>query len=493
MKRNLLYTASILAVLFFSNFQANAQVAINTDGSAPNSSSMLDVVSITRGFLAPRMTLAQRNGIGSPATGLLIYQTDNTPGFYYYNGLTWTILGGSETDPIVRAINGIVKSNGTTISAASSGIDYSAGTSSLATGIVKSTTGTGALSIAVAGDFPILNQNTTGTAANVTGVVAVANGGTGSSTQNFVDLTTGQTVGGAKIWSNLGTFNAGITSIGAAINLNSSSNFATNINNGTSNAAVNIANGTIGGNIISIGNTVGTTGITQRVGTGNFSLDGVAGSIYSIGPSTVGGTITIGGTAQTGAIGIGTGTGAQTINIGTGGTGIKSIRIGTGAIANSILIGNTTAGTRTGINVATSTAQFHLGPGNAAVNNAPLKFTSGANLTAPESGAVEFDGTNYYATSGTTRYTLAKTLTATATLNFPNTLTNRSSDLPITVTGAVSGDVVILGVPNGSVSANTCYTCWVSANNTVTVRFNNYSAAGINPASGTFRVTVLKY
>ena len=35
---------------------------------------------------------------------------------------------------------------------------------------------------AVAGDFPTLNQNTTGTAANVTGVVAIANGGTGATT-----------------------------------------------------------------------------------------------------------------------------------------------------------------------------------------------------------------------------------------------------------------------------------------------------------------------
>lgn len=39
---------------------------------------------------------------------------------------------------------------------------------SLSTGILKSTTGTGALSIATAGDFPVLNQNTTGNAATVT-------------------------------------------------------------------------------------------------------------------------------------------------------------------------------------------------------------------------------------------------------------------------------------------------------------------------------------
>jgi hypothetical protein len=49
----------------------------------------------------------------------------------------------------------------------------------LATGILKNTTSTGVPSIAVAGDFPTLNQNTTGTANNVTGTVAIANGGTG--------------------------------------------------------------------------------------------------------------------------------------------------------------------------------------------------------------------------------------------------------------------------------------------------------------------------
>jgi len=34
------------------------------------------------------------------------------------------VLGGSETDPVVKAINGVVKSNGTTISAAAAGTDY---------------------------------------------------------------------------------------------------------------------------------------------------------------------------------------------------------------------------------------------------------------------------------------------------------------------------------------------------------------------------------
>lgn len=81
---------------------------------------------------------------------------------------------------------------------------------------------------------------------------------------------------------------------------------------------------------------------------------------------------------------------------------------------------------------------------------------------------------------------------ASATLDFPNTATKTSSDLTITVTGAASGDMVALGVPNAAVVANSSYTAWVSSDNTVTIRFNNYDNADKNPASATFKVTVIK-
>jgi trimeric autotransporter adhesin len=58
----------------------------------PNASSLLEVKSTSKGVLIPRMTLTQRNAITSPATGLLIYQTNSTPGFYYYNGTAWTAV-----------------------------------------------------------------------------------------------------------------------------------------------------------------------------------------------------------------------------------------------------------------------------------------------------------------------------------------------------------------------------------------------------------------
>lgn len=144
-----------------------------------------------------------------------------------------------------------------------------------------------------------------------------------------------------------------------------------------------------------------------------------------------------------------------------------------------------------GVGIAQPSAALHLKAGTATASTAPLKFTSGTNLTTPEAGAVEFDGTNYFVTSSTVRYTLAKTLIGSATLDFANTGTNLSADLTISVTGAATTDFAIVNPP--AANANTCYTAWVSAANTVTVRFNNYSAASVNPASGTFRVTVLKY
>ena len=78
-------------------------------------------------------------------------------------------------------------------------------------------------------------------------------------------------------------------------------------------------------------------------------------------------------------------------------------------------------------------------------------------------------------------------------MDFPNTDAQKSSDLTITVTGASDGDVVSLGVSNAAMSANTCYTAWVSATNTVTIRFNNYSSIAVNPAQGNFKVFVTKF
>jgi hypothetical protein len=82
-------------------------------------------------------------------------------------------------------------------------------------------------------------------------------------------------------------------------------------------------------------------------------------------------------------------------------------------------------------------------------------------------------------------------LTGSGTLDFSETSAQSSADLTITVTGAAVGDTVALGIP-ASPPSNSCFTAFVSATNTVTVRFNNYSSGALDPASGTFKVTVIK-
>jgi len=92
--------AKFLPLLFILSlsFYASAQnVGINTDATTADNSAMLDVKSTEKGMLIPRMTAAQRNLIASPATGLLVYQTDGTSGFYFNQGTpsvkNWILLG----------------------------------------------------------------------------------------------------------------------------------------------------------------------------------------------------------------------------------------------------------------------------------------------------------------------------------------------------------------------------------------------------------------
>ena len=82
-----------------------AQVGIGT--TTPDASSALDITSTTKGLLIPRMTETQRDAISSPVIGLMIYQTDGTVGFYYYNGSSWAeVAATSATYSIGDVVNG---------------------------------------------------------------------------------------------------------------------------------------------------------------------------------------------------------------------------------------------------------------------------------------------------------------------------------------------------------------------------------------------------
>ena len=73
-----------------NTYNTSGNVGIGT--SSPSASAILDVSSTSKGILIPRMTASQKNGISSPTTGLLIFQTDAPSDFYHYNGSSWISL-----------------------------------------------------------------------------------------------------------------------------------------------------------------------------------------------------------------------------------------------------------------------------------------------------------------------------------------------------------------------------------------------------------------
>jgi hypothetical protein len=170
-----------------------------------------------------------------------------------------------------------------------------------------------------------VSLNSTGAAIGI-GTNADAFGiniGTGAAART---ITMGNGTGATSLVLNAGTGNI---DIGANA-------FARSINIGTAAAVVQtIAIGGTGANVIGLGN-------TQTLGS------------ISLGAAMLGGTISIGGTgAQVGTIDIAPGTGAQTLNLAAGGTGVKTIHIGDGAVANVVTLGSATGAAQTTIQAGT--------------------------------------------------------------------------------------------------------------------------------------------
>ncbi|HEY8690669.1 MAG TPA: hypothetical protein VIM07_15635 [Chitinophagaceae bacterium] len=292
MKPNILMKQLIFATLLFFTATVHAQVGIGT--ATPNTSAQLDITSVNKGLLIPRMTSAQVAAISSPATGLLVFQTDNTPGFYYYNGTAWSQFLSGGVLPVNRGGTGvsshpsgnILFGNGTSAinnsdnlfwdntnsrlgilnSAPSAtfqiGTDGSSSADNLKWGVMngfntlqlgyrqtgwklKAGNNSGVITDLVfattdgstdvdrmsidynglvdigklrAGSilYPVTNGNngqvltTDGsgtaswgdmTATAYSGILPITNGGTGSATKNFVDLTTDQTIAGIKTFN----------------------------------------------------------------------------------------------------------------------------------------------------------------------------------------------------------------------------------------------------------------------------------------------------
>jgi hypothetical protein len=191
-------------------------------------------------------------------------------------------------------------------------------------------------------------------AVNGSAVTAMRSDGAPALSQAIVPTWTG-----AHTWSALGTFNLGLNALGATVNLNAGSNFATNINTGTSTGVVTVGNttntisiaGTISGTnaLVFDGSTVGgnktTFAITDPTAARTITFPDASGTV-----ALVSGTSwNLGGNAPGGASILGT-TDNSGINIQSG-TG--TINLGADAAAKTINIGNTTGSTAVNINAGT--------------------------------------------------------------------------------------------------------------------------------------------
>ena len=80
-------------------------------------------------------------------------------------------------------------------------------------------------------------------------------------------------------------------------------------------------------------------------------------------------------------------------------------------------------------------------------------------------------------------------LSKTATLDFPSVAAQSQQSLTATVTGARVGDFAMV---SGSDVSGIIFSAAVTANDTVTVYAKNFTAGSINPASQSFKITILQ-
>jgi hypothetical protein len=93
--RRLLIVALALSILIpalrfagYSTSYAQSTPGIGIGTSTPHASAILDIDFVDKGVLFPRLTTAQRDGISSPAAGLLIYNSEANV-LQVYDGSAW--------------------------------------------------------------------------------------------------------------------------------------------------------------------------------------------------------------------------------------------------------------------------------------------------------------------------------------------------------------------------------------------------------------------
>jgi hypothetical protein len=96
-----------------SNFfwdNTNNRLGIGT--TSPDASSLVDITSISKGLLIPRMSTSERNSISTPASQLLVANTTDKT-IDMYNGTSWNTIGGGFSNDLaaMQLLGATIKSS----------------------------------------------------------------------------------------------------------------------------------------------------------------------------------------------------------------------------------------------------------------------------------------------------------------------------------------------------------------------------------------------
>ncbi len=356
----------ITTLLFTGMFAAQGIVAQNifpSTGSAgigtvaPNASSLLEMVSTSKGLLIPRMTKAQRDAIATPATGLMIYQTNSTPGFYYYSGTAWTAVSSKGANTTLSNLVSPTAINQSLLPGITNSIDLGSSTKLWKNAWFSGDATINNLTVGAGGGSVIFNtaigsaallSNTTGTSNSAIGFNTLRNNTTGYyNTANGASALAANTTG----YFNTATGAASLVSNTTGYN-NIADGYATLFSNTTGYSNIAIGNGALYKN---------TTGYSL-VAIGDSSLFNQSINPYSYYSNTAVGSKTLY---------------SNTTGDNNTATGYKAL------YSNTIGILNTANGT--GALQSNTTGNFNTANGSVALYNNAL----GDNNTANGSGALQ--------------------------------------------------------------------------------------------------------
>ncbi len=274
-------------------------VGISEAAITPDASAILELRSVSRGFLAPRLTTAQRLGIASPANGLLVFDTD-TKSYWYFDGIssTWKAfasgtlgapnqllgmnaagtaneyktLNGSANIAVTHAPNSItlntIQDIQTTSSPAFAGL-------TLTNPLTVANGGTG-LNTGISGGIPYFNSAATmSSSALLNANAVVVGGGTGSAPYTIGNGTTGQVLqssgAAAPSWSTP-TYPSGSASVGKIIRSDGTNNIYSTSTFADTYAASSILYSNGANNVAGLATTNNGVLVTDNTGVPSISL-----------------------------------------------------------------------------------------------------------------------------------------------------------------------------------------------------------------------------